>query len=146
MHWAAAALVVLLAQAAASQSSVPQFRTRTELVQVDVVVVDSEGRPVRGLTPANFQLLDDGRPRAIETFAEVANDAGAATVLPAPEPGVADNTAARTQRLVVLLIHDLGLWQERLEKNQQLARRVVRDLGPRVSMAVVFSSGRGGIE
>jgi len=38
------------------------------IVEVPVTVVDREGNPVRGLTAANFELLDDGKARAISSF------------------------------------------------------------------------------
>jgi VWFA-related protein len=37
-------------------------------VEVPVTVVDSNGNPVRGLTAANFELLDEGKTRAIASF------------------------------------------------------------------------------
>jgi hypothetical protein len=36
----------------------PRFRSGVELVQLDVVVLDSQRRPVTGLTPADFTILD----------------------------------------------------------------------------------------
>lgn len=38
------------------------------LVEVPVTVVDREGNPIRGLTKANFEMLDDGKARAISSF------------------------------------------------------------------------------
>jgi VWFA-related protein len=46
------------------------FRTQTQVVQVPVVVMDRKGRPLHGLDPHQFQVLDDGRPQQIlvDTF------------------------------------------------------------------------------
>ncbi len=41
------------------------FRTQTELVRVDVNVVDRDGRPQSGLSAADFQVTVDGRPRRL---------------------------------------------------------------------------------
>src|SRR5947209_295401 len=38
------------------------------LVEVPVTVIDHAGNPVRGLTPANFELFDQGTKRAIGNF------------------------------------------------------------------------------
>jgi hypothetical protein len=51
----------------------PTFRARIDLVQVDVVVVDRDGNPVRGLTSADFTLLDRGKAQAIVNFDEVSH-------------------------------------------------------------------------
>jgi VWFA-related protein len=38
------------------------------VVEVPVTVVDRDGNPIRGLTQANFELLDDGKSRPISSF------------------------------------------------------------------------------
>jgi VWFA-related protein len=42
--------------------------TTTNLVNVDVMVVDSNGSPLKNLEKKNFQLYDDGVPQAITNF------------------------------------------------------------------------------
>jgi VWFA-related protein len=64
------AAVVAIAMAA-SQAPVPQFRTRVDLIQIDVTVLDADRRPVRGLTAADFTLIDEGQPQEIRGFAEI---------------------------------------------------------------------------
>jgi VWFA-related protein len=43
-------------------------RVDTQLVSVPAVVTDVNGRPLPGLRPENFQLLEDGQPQAIANF------------------------------------------------------------------------------
>lgn len=43
-------------------------RVDTQLVSVPAVVTDSTGRPLSGLRPENFQLLEDGQPQTIANF------------------------------------------------------------------------------
>jgi VWFA-related protein len=55
----------------AQQSSSPQpvFRSTVNLVLVDVVVRDRRGTVITGLKADDFQLLEDGKPQQILTFA-----------------------------------------------------------------------------
>lgn len=53
-----------------STVSAQQFRARTDLVQLPVVVTDQDGMPVQGLTADDFEILEDGRPQAITAFYE----------------------------------------------------------------------------
>jgi VWFA-related protein len=52
----------------AQQDQSPTFRTGTITVSVDVVVRDQTGAVVRGLTAADFTVLEDGKPQKIDTF------------------------------------------------------------------------------
>jgi VWFA-related protein len=51
------------------QSPSPSFSVRisVNLVQVDATVTDSHGKPVSGLTAADFQILLDGKPQEIKS-------------------------------------------------------------------------------
>ncbi len=44
------------------------IHVNARLVQFDVVVTDSQGRPVKNLTAADFTVLQDGKPQAIRAF------------------------------------------------------------------------------
>ena len=46
------------------------FRTGVDLVHFAVVVTDKQGAPVTGLTPDDFELLEDGKRQTISYFAE----------------------------------------------------------------------------
>ena len=54
-----------------AQAPQTTFRAGTDLVQVDVSVLDHERRPVRGLTAADFTVIEDGKPRPIVAFTAV---------------------------------------------------------------------------
>src|SRR5262245_25365938 len=47
----------------------PLLRIETELVQIDVVVTDKQGKLVRDLKRVDFELFDDGKKQEIAHFA-----------------------------------------------------------------------------
>src|SRR6187401_2840008 len=56
----------------------PTFKSRTDLVQIDVSVLDKNRHPVRGLTASDFTVTEDGRAQSIVIFEPVD--------VPDPEP------------------------------------------------------------
>ena len=123
----------------------PTFRSGVELVQVDVVVVDKDGKHVRGLKAADFAVLDRDKPQTIATFEEVSHErpreAAPAPLLTRPARlDVGNNQTARSDRLVVMVIDDLHIYKGRTERAQDIARQIVSQLGPQASMAVLFTS------
>jgi len=123
----------------------PTFRARADLVQIDVVVVDKAGAPVKGLERSAFVLRDRGKEQAIASFDEVSHDAERARASAALPKGAkrdtADNQDAQSGRLVVLVIDDLHIYRGRTDRARDIARSVLTDLGPQSSMAVLFTSG-----
>lgn len=84
----------------------PTFRTGVDAVQLDVSVLDKERRPVRGLTAADFTVLEDGRPRTIVAFSAIELPPPPATApsgADAVPPDVVRNDEPEG-RLVVILI------------------------------------------
>jgi VWFA-related protein len=135
----------LVAQRGAQQ---PVFRTTLEIVQIDVIVRDADGNPMHGLSADDFVILDRGKPQDVATFKEIQRD----TEPPAPRfpPSlrldVATNATARSERLVVMVLDDLHGYRGRDETVQTVARRIVEDLGPRSTMALVTTSGDQRVE
>lgn len=54
-----------------ASTQAPQFRGAVDVIQLDVSVLDKNRRPIRGLTTANFTVLEDGKPQHIVTTAEI---------------------------------------------------------------------------
>lgn len=125
----------------------PVFRSSTELINVDVVVSDADGKTVRGLTAKDFVLTDRKKPQEIVTFGEVSHERASAaparaTMFPASLPlDVTDNQSSQADRLVIVVVDDLHIWKGRTEQARELARRVITTLGAQASMAVLFTSG-----
>jgi VWFA-related protein len=139
----AAAFGVLLGLLAQAQP--PIFRARTELVQIDVVVVDAEGHVVQGLTEQDFQIFDRGRPQRIAAFDEISHERSDLASLPIDlKDDVADN-ATQADRLIVLVLDDLH-FQAKTDEVKAMARRVVSDIGARAALALVTTSGSFGVE
>jgi hypothetical protein len=57
--------------ATALSQTPPQFRAGVDVVHLDVSVYDKAGNPVRGLTDADFTLLEDDKPRPLVAFSAV---------------------------------------------------------------------------
>jgi VWFA-related protein len=89
-------LAVLAAAAAVAQADpprpLPEFRADVRVIRLDVSVVDKRGRPLAGLSPEQFTVLEDGRPVEITYFEAVDARSGAVTgpdsavVVEAPPP------------------------------------------------------------
>ncbi len=128
----------------------PVFRAAVELIQVDVVVRDRQGNPIRGLTADDFVVLDRRKPQQIATFKEVHRETNA------PEPralfpatmklDVASNQTANSERLVVMVLDDLHAYRGRDAIVQKIATQVVEDLGPQSTMALITTSGKNSVE
>ena len=144
------AATVAAQRGASQRQQLPRFRAGVELVRVDVVVLDTDGRPVTGLTADDFVLFDRGRATPVSTFTEVAHAPAIESRLPsAPRDvpaDVSDNFSVGAARVVALVIDDINLWIERVDAVQRLAHRVIDEMGPDVAMAVIFTSGKGGVE
>ncbi|HEX6464662.1 MAG TPA: hypothetical protein VFZ98_09425, partial [Vicinamibacterales bacterium] len=59
--WALCGLLLGISTAAQQ----PTFRSGVDLVQADVVVVDGDGYPVRGLKQSDFTILDRKKQQTI---------------------------------------------------------------------------------
>lgn len=63
----------------------PTIRATTRFVQVNVVVLDKKGEPVRSLTREDFTIFDQGHPQTVALFAGEGSD---------PRPGTSASTPA----------------------------------------------------
>lgn len=147
---AAVVFWLLVAGAAPAQEPPAAFRAEVEvsIVNIDVVVLDAEGRPVPGLSAEDFRILEDGAPvetvnlLAMQTAARspsgsAAPPSDAAAPPPPAEPVSSvvvfvDTTASSvTQRNAVL--REIGrVLERRLESGQARAMVASGDLGVRI--------------
>lgn len=143
----ACALLTLRAQPrpSAQQSQPPPFRAGVDIVQLDVSVLDSARRPVKGLTAADFTVLENGAPREIVAF-----EAVDIPLVPEPAAGWTREIApdvtvngATPRRVVVIVLDDAYIPADAGKYAQQIARDVVRHMGPDdVGAVTVTNYGR----
>ena len=130
----------------------PTFKSSATLVEVDVVVSDGSGRPVRGLRKEDFTVAEDGTPVEIATFSAI--DLPAApkdeAIAPADRSGSAhaSNDQLQDGRVVLIVLDDLlvSLSAARMVTVKSIGRRAVERLGPSDLAAVVTTSGRLGAQ
>ncbi len=128
----------------------PVFRSNTELVEIDVVAVDKAGNRVHGLTRDDFILTERRTVQDIETFTEIRGDVAAVRSderLPVGfRTGVASNSTSDAGRLVILVLDDLHVWQGRSEIVKDIATKIVNQLDPASSMALIQTGGDHSVE
>ncbi len=96
----------------------PVFRAGVEVLPLDVVVLDRDGRQVTDLTAADFQVEVDGKPRRIATSeyikltdpvaASLARSAPKPFRVPEPDATISSNSGGGPTGRVVLLLIDQG--------------------------------------
>jgi VWFA-related protein len=121
----------------------PTFRSGVDLVPIDVVVLDSDRRPVKGLRAEDFAVTEDDDLQAIETFEEVdvpEPEADAPAWMREVAPDVVSNDI-QTRRLVLLVLDDANIDVEHGESKslREVANRVIDGLGPSDLAAVIYT-------
>ena len=86
-----------------------RFRAGVELVQLDVAVLDDKRQPVRGLTAADFTVLDNGVAAPIRAFTPVelaprTRSTEAVWANEAPPDVVTNQVGQQDRRLVIILM------------------------------------------
>ena len=66
-------------QTTASQDQDDVVRFRSNEVQLDIVVKDKKGRPVKDLKASDFEVLEDGVSQKVESFRFVTREPAPAT-------------------------------------------------------------------
>ena len=122
----------------------PQFRSSVDLVHLDVSVLDKNRRPVRGLTPADFTVLENGKPQQVTAFSPV--DIPDVPPPSAPwlrdiAPDVRHNADLPQRRLFILVIDDGTIQNDvaAIKSVKDIARGVINKLGVADLASVVFT-------
>ena len=139
----AVALAIALVSVGQAQQA-PTFRARTDLVELDVSVLDKDHRPVRGLTRADFQVFEDGKPQDVAIFEAI----DAPDPVPPPAAWMRDVTPdvttneTRPTRLWVLAIDDALIPQDPfiIKSTRKVVTDIIDKFGPEDLVSIVFTA------
>ena len=141
-----AAVDLVRARQAQPAGQTPTFRVRTDLVQLDVSVLDEKGLPVRGLSAEDFTILEDGAPQPVAAFAAI--DVPTWSAAPAAwtrevGPDVASNRLEARRAVVIVMDDFFPRWDPGVTKvAKSIAIAAIDELGPADLAAVVYVVNR----
>ena len=143
----AVALIVLSAATAAAQlpatPQLPTFRTGVDVVELDVTVLDKDRHPVRGLTAADFTILERGKPQPIVAFAAIEVPPPVAASAPWVREAPLDvvTNTSENRRMVTILMDDAytRFDPDVSKRAKQMALDAIDQLGPADLASVIFT-------
>ncbi|HET6852942.1 MAG TPA: VWA domain-containing protein, partial [Pyrinomonadaceae bacterium] len=143
-------LLVAICSVASAQQEPEVIRTKTELVQTAITVLDKKGNFVEGLQRDQFELVVDGKPRPIAFFERVAAGSARERELatlgnpdePAPKPATPVTVPGRT---IVFFIDDLHLSPDSMNRTRMMLQRFLdREMSSKDNVAILSASGQVG--
>ena len=140
--WSLALALVGTTAAGAQQ---PTFKSRVDLVTVDVSVLDSNGNPMPGLGRDDFTLRVDGQPRTIASVDYVTYAPPVVGTEPAAG-GVPDDARHVEGRVLVVAVDQRNIRRVEGGAALEAARRFVDTLGPADRVAAIGLDATGPIE
>jgi VWFA-related protein len=133
-----------------AQPQPPTFRAATRLVELAVTVVDKKGNAVPGLAPADFVVLDDGKPRPVAVFrfdgGQAPAETGATFATPTLPPGAFTNRPAlpdsAPRNVTALVLDHITMTPVQGVRARALMLRYLRALAPRAPTAVYLMADK----
>lgn len=120
------------------------MRVTTRMVLVDAVILDKEGRPVKGLKADDFTVIEDGLRQRIASFSERGSDKAKPVPSPVLPAHVTTNrptvtqTSAESGTLAVLLLDGLNTPpKDQIYVKQQMLNFLARQYDPNTKLAVL---------
>ncbi len=120
------------------------FRTAIDAVTVDVIVTDKQGNPVTDLTAADFEIKENNKVQAIDTFKRVDLTSDRFDVDPAKAAPILsmesmEREAARDDvRLVTIFLDDYHTRKGNSLATRDKIAKFVNELDPRDMVAVMY--------
>ena len=132
-------------------TSKPKISTRVDLVQIDAVVTDKDGKLIKGLKPANFELYEENKLQQLDALDYFDVEKIETAEKDNSEPIVIDlNTSTnpedlrplvRDHRLIVLFFDLTSLQPEDLLRSTDAAKKFLKEqLSPADLVAVISLS------
>jgi VWFA-related protein len=116
----------------------PTFKSSTQLVEIDAVILDKAGNFVTGLKPDQITLLENGKPQQIQQFFMVAHDSASdPSSVTTQDAGQAQNGA---HRVFIILFDEGHLAKDSLMRVKQGAEQFVRDMFHEGDAGGIFSN------
>ncbi|HKU74315.1 MAG TPA: VWA domain-containing protein [Pyrinomonadaceae bacterium] len=145
--------VLLVAVCSVATGQEPEvIRTKTELVQTAITVLDKKGNFVEGLKREQFELVVDGKPRPVTFFERIA--AGSAreqelTTLADPTNNTTTTPTVAPSRVpgrtIVFFIDDLHLSPDSMNRTRMMLQHFLdREMNSKDNVAIVSASGQIG--
>ena len=127
-------------------TQLPHLKATTELVRVDAVVLDRQGRVVADLKAEDFEIWQDGQQQQVTTLAFVQPDGVAAPGPALPTgpaaPRLADAPAPTVYRTVAVVVDDLGLSFTSIDPAQRALRRFIDEQRQPGDLVAIIRTGQ----
>jgi VWFA-related protein len=152
--WAAVCAVAGLVSGFAPVRTLAQevpVAVKAEIVRLDVVVTDAQGKPIRNLAREGFEVLEDGKPQTLTHFVAIDDKQPAPpepVVKPSePVPASAPSpeaVAGRPGQRIVIVVDDLHISQSNLSAAREvLARFLANQVATDDQLGLVTTSSAG---
>ncbi|HYV13427.1 MAG TPA: VWA domain-containing protein [Pyrinomonadaceae bacterium] len=145
------AIFLLVALCVVVKGQEPEvIRTKTELVQTAITVLDKKGHFVEGLQRDQFQLIVDGKPRPVAFFERVAAGSPRELEIAALNENAKTETPTTVApripgRTIVFFIDDLHLSPDSLNRSKMMLQHFLdREMSSKDNIAILTASGQVG--
>lgn len=130
-------------------------RIITNLVQLDVVVTDKDGKQVTDLRPEDFEIIEDNDKQQITNFSHVALGPPVTISQPTSQPTTDVTSKGRTpvapaplrpeqvQRTIALVVDDLGISFESIISVKDALRKFVNEQMQPNDLVAILRTSRG---
>jgi VWFA-related protein len=125
------------------------IRTKTELVQTAITVLDKKGHFVEGLQRDQFQLMVDGKPRPVAFFERVAAGSPRELEIATLNENAKTETPIAAPRIpgrtIVFFIDDLHLSPDSMNRTRMMLEHFLdREMSSKDNVAILTASGQVG--
>lgn len=144
-----------------TNSQEDKLRITTNLVQLDVIVTDRDGKQVRDLRPEEFELTEDGKKQSITNFSYISNlpdSSTSGTIEPASTAPLQASKSAtvssvspaplrpeQVRRTIAFLVDDLGVSKESMTFVRKALKKFVDEqIQPGDLVVILRTSGGSG--